>query len=168
MKNQTGILNRKQAQTHSLMKLLCTIIKKRECLGSFCVGNLGAHSRQGKCCKFCKMCLLMQPNIMKQCLLLQRNVFNPHGNRSDGFSWWFRTGETNPVSVASWGYWLAHSRSTNIQIRRYAVAKKRSIFQWFPLRCHRSTVITARSITPCQREKCINTGYWQTPCVTHE
>ena len=102
VKNQTGILNRKtspdsftgEAAVHHYKKKKRRR-RRRECFGSFCVCSLTerTHSWQRKCCKFCKMWLLMRPDMMKQCLLSQVNVFDPHGNRRDVFSWCFRRKE---------------------------------------------------------------------------
>lgn len=60
----------------------------------------------------------------------------------------------------------SHSNTSDIQIKW--CFRKTERFHWFPLRRHPSTVITARSITPCQWEKYINTGFWRTPCLTWE
>lgn len=71
------------------------------------------------------------------------------------------------VVKRSGGGATGRSRTSNIQIRR-DVAAKWSVFSDSRCAAVPSTVITARSITPCQREKCINTGYCRTPCLTHE
>lgn len=86
----------------------------------------------------------------------------------DGFG---RKKRTNPVSLLCCrqgiGGPTSRSHTSNIQIRR-DVAAKWSVFSDSRCAAVPSTVITARSITPCQREKCINTGYCRTPCLTHE
>lgn len=87
----------------------------------------------------------------------------------DGFG---RKKRANPVSPwrrrqEIWGGPTGRSRTSNIQIR-HDVAAKWSVFSDSRCAAVPSTVITARSITPCQREKCINTGYCRTPCLTHE
>lgn len=87
----------------------------------------------------------------------------------DGFG---RKKRANPVSPwrrrqEIWGGPTGRSRTSNIQISR-DVAAKWSVFSDSRCAAVPSTVITARSITPCQREKCINTGYCRTPCLTHE
>ena len=86
----------------------------------------------------------------------------------DGFG---RKKRTNPVSLRrrrqETGGPTSRSRTSDIQIRR-DVAAKWSVFSDSRCAAVPSTVITARSITPCQREKYINTGYCRTPCLTHE
>lgn len=112
---------------------------------------------------------------MKQCLWLWPHVFILHGNRGDVFCLFFLTVSDVRKELIRFlcgvvkrsGGPTGRSRTSNIQIRR-DVAAKWSVFSDSRCAAVPSTVITARSITPCQREKCINTGYCRTPCLTHE